>query len=422
MGGAKTNTRSARPPAATVRVRRPPGPAVPAAADGVAGDEMDYLFEGGQPATAPAVKPAAVSDPTPRDAGRAVGEALVQSHLAGLADHAVRAALAEKLSRLLPDLSPDRQDRVTGLAVRTLEQLARDHITRVRVALATAIKDIACAPPAVVNTLARDVERSVAEPVLRCCAALSETDLLRIIAQRGESWALSAVAGRTEVSAPVSEAIAAHGDTAATGVLLDNSGAVIAEPTLERLVEDSAERREWQSKLARRPSLPRRLGLRLAAFVDRSVLEMLKERSDFDPATAAEIAAAMRRRVDWVEARDPAETPERRALRLHRCGRLDEIAIGDALSWEEVDFVRKALALRASVPQATVDEILTSRSARAVTALVWRAGLSMRAAMQIQARAAAIDPRSMLNARRGTDFPLSAHDMALTLALYGIEV
>lgn len=397
------------PPAA----RRPP--------EGVDGALLDYLFDDVAPP--PPVDVAAPA--TARDhaaAGRRVGEALARSRLTGAGDVVVRELLATKLCRLLPDLSPDARDTATAMAVRALEQLAADHVTRVRAALASAIKDIACAPPNVVVTLARDVERSVAEPVLHCCATLTDQDLLSIIASREESWALSAIARRQRVSAPVSAAIAERDDAIATGVLLDNTGATIAEPTLERLVEGAAARRAWQEKLARRPALPRRLAVRLASFVDRSVLEVLRARPDFDPETADEIVAAVRRRVDWVEERDPTESPEHRAMRLHRLGLLDEIAIGDALSWGEIGFVRTALALRASVPLNLVRDILDSKSARGVTALAWRAGLSMRAAMQIQARGADIPPRRMLNARQGTDYPLPPAELLRILSVYGVPV
>lgn len=393
---------------------------VPRKADGVAADQMDYLFADDGPAPDPAPGPAA----RPKPGGAAahpVVEILSSSEKAGMDDDAVRELLAERLCRLLPELPPSGRDKMTALALRALEQLARDHVTKVRAALASAIKDIACAPPDVVNTLARDVERSVAEPVLHYCATLTDNDLLSIIAARGESWALSAIARRHRVSGAVSAAIADTGDAEATGILLDNSGAAIPDATLERLVEHAVERREWQGKLARRPGLPRRLALRLACFVDRSLLETLRSRPDFDDETVEDIVTATRRRVDWVEERDPTERPEQRAVRLHRMGLLDETAIGDALSWEELGFVRTALALRAGVAPVAVDGIIASRNAKAVTALAWRAGLSMRAAMQIQARAANIPPRSMLNARQGTDYPLTPPDMMRTLALYGVE-
>ncbi len=410
-------------------VGAPPGAK---AESGVAPELMDYLFDGptdmpgGIPADTAAV-PVNIPLPVPapqdasRTAGRRVGDALVESRLAGMGDSDVRAELARKLCRLLPDLPPGSAETVTTVAVRALEQLARDHVVRVREALATSIKDVACAPPAVVRKLARDVERSVAEPVLRCCAALTDEDLLDIVAGAPAGWALSAIARRHRVGAALSDAIAGSGDAAATGLLLDNTGAVIAEATLETLVAESADHPEWREKLARRPALPRRLAVRLADFIDLTVVDTLRRRPDFDDTTVAEIAAATRRRIDWAEAPDQAAAPEQRAVRLHRQGKLDETALGDALSWNETGFVRAALTLRARVAPEMVDRILGAHDAHAVTALVWRAGFSMRCAMQIQARAAGIHPHAMLNARQGSGFPLSPGDMARHLERYGVR-
>ncbi|MFD1623970.1 DUF2336 domain-containing protein [Azospirillum griseum] len=388
---------------------------------GVAPELLSYLFDAPEvpaPIT-PASAPTATTGLAVRTAGQRVADALVETRLAGTGDADLRASLARTLCRLLPDLPPAGADAVTNLAIRALEQLARDHITRVREALATAIKDVACAPPSVVRTLARDVERTVAEPVLRCCAALTDEDLLDIVAAEPAGWALAAIARRHRVGAPLADAIAGSGDATATGILLDNSGAVIAEPTLERLAAMAEQHPEWRDKLARRPALPRRLAVRLADFVDVTVMETLR-RTDFDDATVAEIAAATRRRIDWAEDRDSGDSPERRAVRLHRQGKLDDAAMGDALSWNETGFVQAALTLRARVAPEVVTRILTAQDAHAVTALVWRAGFSMRCAMQVQARAAGIAPRAMLNARDGRNYPLNPTEMTRRLQRYGV--
>lgn len=331
-----------------------------------------------------------------------------------------RAALAVRLCRLLSVRSADSEAAAMAAgALRTLETLARDKAVRVRVALAGAIKDIAACPPDVAATLARDVEREVAEPVLRCCVALADDELLSIVVGRNETWALSAVAGRSSVSARVSAALVDKDDRTAIGILLDNEGAVIAEPTMERLIDASDERPEWGRKIAGRTELPRRLAVRLAARVDDAIVGILRRRPDFDDALAREIAAAARRRVDWVEHADPEESPERRASRLFGAGLLDETAFGDALSWGQLRFVRAALALTSEIPPTLIDEMLSSRDPRVATALCWRAGFSMRTAMRVQVDAAGVDPRHILNARRGTDYPLTPAEMTRCLELRG---
>ncbi|MBI1208813.1 MAG: DUF2336 domain-containing protein [Azospirillum sp.] len=379
---------------------------------------MTYLYE----------DPAVAGSTPPAPAGQAIvllelGEDL-RPLLGESADSAVgedgRAMLATKLARLLPDLSRDKLARVEHLALRALETLARDQAVKVREALAGAIKDVACAPHGVCLRLARDIERSVAEPILRYCMTLTDDDLRMIINGQPAPWSLSAIARRDQLSEPVSDAVFESGDTVATGALIDNPGARIAESTLSRMVDESIRRPEWQGGLARRTGLPAPLALRLAHFVDQSVLEFLRGRRDIDSPTARMIVAVARRRLDWLEATVPNEPPGDRARRLLRAGLLDDDVIGDALSWTQIDFVRTALALLARLPLGTIDAILKSRSPRGVTALAWRAGLSMRTAVHLQSTAAMIPPRLLLNARDGTAYPLSEAEMSWQLELFGI--
>jgi len=46
-----------------------------------------------------------------------------------------------------------------------------------------------------------------------------------------------------------------------------------------------------------------------------------------------------------------------------------------------------------------------------VTSLAWKAGLSMRTAIQLQLKIAKVPPPDVLNARNGFDYPLSEAEM-----------
>ncbi|HSK40284.1 MAG TPA: DUF2336 domain-containing protein, partial [Arenibaculum sp.] len=269
-------------------------------------------------------------------------------------DESVRRMLAAKLARALPDLNRDEHDRLFRHTVLMLEGLACDQALSVRAALASSLKDVACAPPAVCRTLAHDAAREVAEPMLHYCAALPDEDLLALIASESRSWALDAVARRPSVSEPVSDAIYATGRETAIIGLIENPGAAVSEPTLARMVEDSRQRTAWQLPLARRPRLPPGLALRLAGFVDEHVIEVLRRHPDLDPPTVAEVAEVTRRRLEFLRSQPSGQPAEQHVRRLHAEGRLDEDAIGDALSWQDLDFVRLALALKAGLPLSVV--------------------------------------------------------------------
>lgn len=336
----------------------------------------------------------------------------------------VRETLAERIARLLPELPQDDTALVYRLTVRAIEDLAHDRAKAVREALSATLKDVACTPPNIARALAEDAERSVAEPILKGADALRDDDLLTILAalptSQTTSWVRAAIAKRTRVDERVATAIYESGDIEATGILIDNEGAVIPESTLSRMVEDAVVHKQWQAGLARRPSLPPGLAVRLSGFVDEAVLTLLKQRNDFDGPTAREVMKVMRRRLEWIEQRRGDETPAERARRLHSTGSLDETAVSDALSWHEDEFVRAALALRAGIQGHIVNQILATASPKSITALVWRARLSMRVAIQVQAQIAKIPSPMLLNARNGVDFPLSEAEMESTLAFFDV--
>jgi uncharacterized protein (DUF2336 family) len=397
---------------------RPPGSAdgrtggAEGSVDGEAGldpEVMSYLFD--EPGGAvPEVEPEPAADEGDNDL----------EFIDFSSPDEVRASLAGKLARLLPALGRDRRNRVFDLTCLALERLARDETLVVRVALATAIKDVACAPPAVCWQLAQDVEAVVAEPILRCCANLNDKDLLAFLRNKPPPWALAAIASRPALSSPVSDALVDAGDAAATTMLIENHGAEISEPTLADIVEQARHNTEWQGRLVRRPLLPRRLAVRLATFVDRAALEYLRGRKDLDAATAREVVAVARRRIEWLRETDPGESVDRRAARLFRKGELTESALEDALSWKQFDFARMALAMRAGVPPLLVDKILQSHSGRAVTALAWRADLTMRTAFLLQKEMSVIAPNQFVYPRDGVSYPLGADEMTWQLEFFGV--
>ena len=55
--------------------------------------------------------------------------------------------------------------------------------------------------------------------------------------------------------------------------------------------------------------------------------------------------------------------------------------------------------------------MLELQGAKSITALVWRAGLSMRTAMQVQLKVARVPPMDVLNAKDGTDYPMTAEEL-----------
>jgi len=82
-------------------------------------------------------------------------------------------------------------------------------------------------------------------------------------------------------------------------------------------------------------------------------------------------------------------------------------------------FVKASLAVRSGLPEAIVDKMVDSKSAKGLTALAWKAGMDMRFAVQLQTRVAGIPPNKTLNPRNGTDFPLSEQDLNWQIEFFG---
>lgn len=377
-----------------------------AARPDVAPELLFYMADDDDPAVRRAV---AMHEATPLQ---------VAPRLARDRDVDVRVMLARRLARALPHLSAAESAAVRDIALHALTMLAADQVVRVRAAVAGALRDVAVAPPSLIATLARDVAREVAEPILRSCINLPDQELIAIIGAQPIPWVLEAIARRDKLSPPVADAVAAQGDRVATVTLLANPGASMSDRGMDGLVERRLAVTNQQTPVVK-PLLPAGLRGKLSSIVDDSVRGELAAHG-FDREDRQEIVAVTQRRLEWARdyvKREPADT---KALRLKAEGKLSEEVVWDALSWGDKAFVRAALALRADLPPDLVQRIIDTQSARAITALAWRAGLSMRCARLLQLKAG-LPPTKLLNARNGVDYPMTEEQMRWQLGLFGVE-
>ncbi|MEE8166121.1 MAG: DUF2336 domain-containing protein [Myxococcota bacterium] len=334
-------------------------------------------------------------------------------------DYTVRCLLARKI--VGAGLPKDDRSQLWRMGFTILETLARDTLVRVRQTLAEAIKDQPSAPRPIILELARDPEREVASPILRNSPVLTERDLVDIASGDAPDWAQTAIAERRTVEADVSEAIVTRGDVPAITHLLKNKHAVIDDRTIERVVDGAEKVVEWHEPLVARPSLPGGAIMKLACFVAAPLLTALRSRKGLDPQVATGIdTVAQSRGIDARKPparRDDGGKTKNRAEHLFRKNRLTDEAVGLALETGDNDFVISALALRAGISHETAKRILESRSPRTVTSLCWKAGHSMRFALEVQKRISQILPSQLLNAHDGHEFPLSPDEMDFQLEL-----
>lgn len=332
-------------------------------------------------------------------------------------DEGVRELLAGKIARLAPGLSQETRAQIRDLTIEVLETLARDQAVKIRRIVAEALKDLTNAPAHIIQELARDLEIRVAGPVLQYSPILTDEDLLEIISNGPIRGALSAIAKRRQVGERLADAIVAAAiempdETETITELLSNRNTQVREETLDLILEKAPAIEEWHEPLVKRPLLPMNAIKRLADFVSSSLFDLLQSRPDLDKATAKAVAKQVKKRLA-AEARQ-REAAENTAPPAPG----DAEAMTDAIANGKTDQVLAAIARDANLNPVIVRKIMTSMSAKAVTALAWKAKLSMRQALQLQLKMAGIAPHQALNPRGGTDYPLTEREMEWQLELF----
>ena len=380
-----------------------------AAGPEVAPEILYYLAEDEDPRVRLAV---ARNPATPRQA---------DSFLSRDGDVEVRSELAGKIARLTPDLGDEERATVRKMTVELLETLARDEVVRVRAMISSTLKDIPLAPPEVISrvieTLARDSNLSVAQPLLENSPLLSDEVLVEIIASPPVQGAVAAISRRWEVSTEVSDAIIDTDDEPAIIALLRNDSAQIREETLDRLIETATERPDLHEPLVRRPRLSSANALKLAKFVAIALVAELKRRAELDDHTSALLSAELSRRIDadpgagvGLESDNPVDE-RNSAVRLHNNGQLTDKIVSVALASGRRAFLMAALSLRSGLEEPVVHSLISSRNAKAMTALAWKAELNMAFALQLQLRLGNIKPDSAIRPNQDGLFPLTEDDM-----------
>lgn len=336
-------------------------------------------------------------------------------------DADVRLALAARLVKLLPGLSPEKHAQVYAYAVQALGMLAQDEVLSVRSALSSSLRDYAKAPPSVVSRLARDVEREVSEPILRYCAALPDSELIDILKQHPQPWVLSSIASRDTLSDDVAHAVFSANNPEAATVLLNNKRVRISEALLQKIVEQAPHYPEWHKPLALRPETTLQVARQLAGFVDRAVLGILERRGDFDPATRHGIAEMVKRRMNFQKEGMTEESAEQKIQRYISTSALSPDVVEDALAWHEKEFVFLSLSAMSGIPVQIVRKMISLGAAKPIAALCWKARLPMRLCTEIQRQLGHVPPKELMYAKGGTDYPMTPSEVKWQLEFFGIK-
>lgn len=327
----------------------------------------------------------------------------------------IEAEVVRRIRKLMPDLHSAATTEMRERALTVLEALASDKLPYIRQIVAETVKSSSRIPRRVVDKLARDVELVVCAPVLEYSPLLSDDDLKEIIASTQVDGAIAAIAARKKVNEDVSDAIAATMDVSGVAGLLVNENAKIREETLEKIVDGAKNVEEWHEPLVFRPELSQRAMKRIAGFVASSLVQVMVSHHKLDADFGDMLLGMVRARL---EDGDGETDVVEKTRNLVAWGCVDDAYLGDLIDHRQTRLVIHLLAEIAEVPLEVADKIIESDSPKAVIALVWKAGFSMRSALRVQYDVAHIRQADVIHPKDGTDYPLSQGEISWHLSYY----
>lgn len=329
----------------------------------------------------------------------------------------VRGEIAVKVASQFRNVVLTPRER--ELAQEILGYLVHDVAVSVRRALANALSDLVDAPRDILLELAHDLDE-VARPILENSRVLTDEDLIELVLSGGPSRQCM-IAGRANLGAGVSDAIAWAGDRSAVLVLVANQGTIIRPDVLEKIVERYPVDEEILDPMASRGDLPAPLVERIVTMVSKRLRDYLIERHGIDAATASFLEDQSRERalVNMLEKADP-DGMGRLIVQLSEHGRLMPSLLLRATCAGEIGFVEAAFAFLTSVPLERASRLIHDVGALGFRAVYARAGMpelfypAFRAALDVL--------RDLEKEGYASDKPFRRHRMMVRIApLYSIE-
>lgn len=345
-------------------------------------------------------------------AGNPSAPAAIDLTLANDADPLVRAALTRRFSAQMPELSRADAQKFADRAERILLRLADDTNLAVRRILSEEVCRLEGIPKPLILKLAQDIDDLVAVPVCQFSPILSDEDLIDLVASRGSSAARKAIASREGLGAEVSDTLVGTGDIDAIGALLRNKSAHIRETTLDVIVEQAEEVTSWHEALCDRPEITSSLALKLSSFVATSLIEQLAARQDLDADTVARLSTTVTRALaDEAAGAAPDDTMVDVPSEQDICA---------AIGKRRESLLIRLIAARARTGSSVIRRIFAARIPKAIVALAWKTGLTMKTAEMLQRYPGTIADKRILKCGDDGHFPMNETDMEWQLATYGL--
>jgi uncharacterized protein (DUF2336 family) len=260
-------------------------------------------------------------------------------------------------------------------AIEIFKCLARDAEIEVRRTLAEHIKCSPLLPQSIAVKLAEDVE-SVAVPILQSSLALSDDDLVAIIAA-GNTAKQCAIAERPVVSEVVSSALVDTGKKAVVETLLANGGAEISEASFGTLLNTFGDDPEIQVLLIDRPALPCQVKERLVCFIADDLQARLIEQHEFPAVLAEQLTLHGREQaiLQSLASLSSLKEIEPAVMRIYLNGQMTSTLLLRALCHGKLEVFSGGIATLARVPGAKAHKALCEAGPAALQSLYARTSL-----------------------------------------------
>ena len=247
----------------------------------------------------------------------------------------VRADTAAKVANAFHGQELTRNER--EIAEQIFRAMLRDAEVRVRQALSQNLKDNPDVPHDIAKTLATDVAE-VAAPMLEFSSVLTEAGLIEIVRSHSSEHQ-KFIAGRSDVTETVSEALTEGGDAHVVEALMKNARAAVSEAALQKAIDRFGHDERVHAPMAMRSKLPISVAERLVVLVSESLREHLVTHHELPADLATDLLLDSRERATVGLSSGAGHGDVAKLIRqLRRNGRLTPTLMLRALCTGDLDF------------------------------------------------------------------------------------
>ena len=260
-------------------------------------------------------------------------------------DRASREEIYLAVASLYRIQGAELNSRERDLTREILRRLTRDVEMAVRIALAERLADDITAPHDLILLLVDDAIE-VARPLILRSHLLTERDMQNVIA-KGAVGHQEAVAGRSNIGIPVTDALAQCKSESVLVALVRNATAKISDAAYQALVERSRAMTGLQEPLLKRADLPVELAHRMSAWVSEALKAYISANYKIAPArieTALAEAAEALHHPPGTLTDPPADSQQKLIEKLAVSGQLKAGFLMRVLSQGQIDLFELAFA------------------------------------------------------------------------------